>query len=87
MGKPFKLQGDPGIVRGSDGRFQPIVQKSPPEILRQSVEKGIPVQELVKEARVADHATPKGKPQAAEEIEPMPMLRANDANRKPFRVG
>lgn len=93
MGKPFKLDGgdggsdDIGIVRGAQGRFERKPAAPPADVLETAKSEGRGILEAVRTEHVADHPTPKGNPQAGEEIEPLPNGPMNDANKKPFRVG
>lgn len=84
MGRPFKIQGE-GQPRGTDGRFQPV---SPPaqDVIKHA-QSGASMNEVLDKARVSDHATPKGQPQAPAEMPSLPVGSSTDANKKPFRVG
>ena len=99
MTKPYKITSQVQVGRTSDGRFTRLVAEAPPQVIDETIRKGVDLNAAIREARVPDRLVGTGAPKNVAPIgaktrapvypDAIPWPKAgpvNDANRKPFKV-
>ena len=98
-GKPFRVTSQAQVGRSSDGKFTRLVGTAPPQIIDESVDRGIRMNEVIREKAVPDRlvgtappknvAGPRAEAKAPVYPDAIPWPKSgpvNDGNRKPFKV-
>jgi len=99
MAKPFRVTSQAQVGRTSDGKFTRLVGSAPPQVIDETIKRGIELNQVIREQQVPDRLVGTGAPknvagpraQAKAPVYPdaIPWPEAgptNDANRKPFKV-